>query len=391
MVIGIDGSEAFVKNKTGVENYAFQILKNLSKIDQKNGYLIYLDPRSNQVEGEWPANFKFKFLSWPIMWTQLGLAFQTYTDRLDLLSIPGHTLPILKNPFLKSVVTIHDLGAEYLGSMHQLKQRLYLGLMTKLQIRFATKIIAVSEATKKDLVNKVGIKPSKIEVIYEALIPIKKEKSDVKVNILIENDLAKGNYFLFVGTIQPRKNLVRVIKSFTTLCHPESSEGYKNSIELYPSASPQDVMFDNLKLVLVGKKGWLSDEIYELPKKLGIEDKVFFLGRLPDSDVQILYQNALALVYPSLYEGFGLPILEAFANDLPVITSNSSSMPEVAGQAAILVDPNSIVEIGQAMYRLSQDKKLREQLVKKGREQLKKFSWNKAATQTLELFQEVAG
>src|ERR1700687_860407 len=107
MIIGIDGSEAFVKNRTGVENYCFQIILNLAKLDQKNTYLIYLDPRTNKKEGNWPENFKFKYLQWPLMWTQLGLALQTYIDRMDLLFIPGHTLPILKNPFLKSIVTVH--------------------------------------------------------------------------------------------------------------------------------------------------------------------------------------------------------------------------------------------------------------------------------------------
>jgi glycosyltransferase involved in cell wall biosynthesis len=373
MFIGVDGSEAFVKNKTGVENYAFQILLNLSKLDQKNRYLIYLDRRSNEIQGEWPENFKFKFLHWPLMWTQLGLALQTYLDHLDLLFIPGHTLPILKNPFLKSVVTVHDLGAEYLPAYHQWKQRLYLGLMTKLQIRFATKIIAVSEATKKDLVNKIGIKGSKIQVIYEALvpeapiIPRKGDRTQPQDSIFKQFDIEKGNYFLFVGTIQPRKNLVRVIEAFNQVSQSTSS----------------------LKLVFVGKKGWLSDEIYEQPRKLGIEDKVVFTGRLPDQDVHVLYMNALAVVYPSLFEGFGLPILEAFEAGAPVLTSNVSSMPEIAGDAALLVDPYSAKEIAAGMRKLYADKKLRQELVKKGQEQLKKFSWEKAARQTLQLFESI--
>jgi glycosyltransferase involved in cell wall biosynthesis len=363
MIIAVDGSEAFVKNRTGVENYCFYILQNLAKIDQKNSYLIYLDRRTNSVTGDWPDNFKFKYLKWSVLWTQIGLALQTYLDKMDLLFIPGHTLPILKNPTVKSVVTVHDLGAEYLGSLHQWKQRLYLGLMEKVQIRFATKIIAVSESTKKDLVQKIGIKPHKVEVVYEARVPLE-TKNDTNVDILSKIDLKKGKYFLFVGTIQPRKNISRIIEAFYELENPE------------------------LKLVLAGGKGWLSDEIYQLPKKLGIEERVIFTRRVSDQDIQDLYVNALAFVFPSLFEGFGLPILEAFHYGLPVITSSTSSMPEVAGKAAILVDPYSVEEIKKAIQLLTIDNNFRQKLIKLGKEQEKKFNWEKSAKETLKLFEE---
>src|SRR3989304_9456219 len=143
MTIGFDGSRAFVKNRSGTENYSYQLLKTILKIDKKNKYINYTKDN----------------LKWPRFWTQAGLALKTFTDRLDILFIPAHTLPIIRRPGLKTVVTVHDLGSEYLPSMHQLKQRLYLSFMQKFQLKGATKIIAVSKATKEDLIKKIGIDP----------------------------------------------------------------------------------------------------------------------------------------------------------------------------------------------------------------------------------------
>src|SRR3989344_4770189 len=153
MVIGIDGSRAFIEGRTGTENYSYQLIKNMSLIDTKNKYLIYIR-RDTRYEirdtAKWPDNFKFVEISLPRLWTQLGLAYRTFIDPLDILFVPSHTLPLIRKPGLKTVITVHDLGAEYLPGFHQLKQVLYLKLMTNYQIKTATKIISVSKATKKD-------------------------------------------------------------------------------------------------------------------------------------------------------------------------------------------------------------------------------------------------
>lgn len=373
MIIGFDGSRAFEKNKTGTENYSYQLLKNLLKFDTFNRYLVYFRPGNEVLEKNWPSNVKFKVLSFPRLWTQVGLALQTFKDPVDVLFVPGHTLPLIRRPKLKTVMTVHDLGVEYLPKTHQLKQRLYLGFITKFQFRSATRLVAVSKATQRDLIDKVGIDPKRIALVYEGLNPQLdiSVKPDTKVDVLNRYDLESKKYFLFLGTIQPRKNLSRLIES-------------------YANFLAQDINHKKIKLVLGGGKGWLSDEIYELPKKLRIETQVKFLGRVPDSDLPDLYRQALALVFPSLYEGFGLPVLEAFACDCPVITSNSSSLPEVAGDAAILVDPYNIEAIALAMDEITEDKKLRTDLIRKGRAQLKKFSWQKAANETLEVLKEAA-
>lgn len=372
MNIGFDASRAFNKNRTGTENYSYQLLYHLSKLDQTNKYRIFLRPGIDINKADWPSNFEFITIPYPRLWTQVGLAKQTFFEKdLDILFIPSHTLPLIHKPGLKTVVTVHDLGAEYLPKTHQLKQRLYLKLMTDYQLKSATHLIAVSEATKQDLIKKVGIPKDKITVVYEGfnkqLKPVmgKNLQEELKKFGLKEKD-----YFLFVGTIQPRKNLERLIKAYTQFL----AKG---------DAKPPT-------LVLAGSKGWLSDEIYELPKKLGIEDKVKFLGYVPDEDLPALYSGALAFTFPSLFEGFGLPILEAFACNCPVLTSNISSMPEVAGDAALLVDPYSIENIRDGLLKLYEDKKLSSKLVKKGAEQTQKFSWEKAAKKTLEILTKIS-
>jgi glycosyltransferase involved in cell wall biosynthesis len=279
------------------------------------------------------------------------LALQTFKDKLDVLFVPAHTLPVIRRPGLKTVVTVHDLGSEYLPQMHQLKQRIYLRFMQKFQLKSATKIIAVSKATKQDLVERVGIDPNKIEVIYEGYDKdlFKTTKADAFANSL-------KPYYLFVGTIQPRKNLERLIKAFSKM--------------------------NNNSLVIVGQAGWMSEKIYHLPKELGIEDMVKFLGYVPDDKLPALYSGAIALVFPSLFEGFGLPILEAQTCGCPVITSNISSMPEVAGKGAILVNPYSVDDIVKGMERVKREGE-REKLIKAGFENIKRFSWEKCAEETL--------
>ena len=390
MIIGFDGSRAFKNNRTGTENYSYELLKSLAKIDHKNRYIVYLRPGS-QV-GNWPKNFQFKTIKFTRLWTQIGLALQTFKDNLDVLFIPAHTSPLIHKPGLKTVVTVHDLGAEYLPKMHQLKQRLYLNWITNFQLKNASKLIAVSKATKEDLVKKIGIHPQKIEVIYEGydqkLFSARGgssfgRKPDTLVNSLKSFNLVPRSYFLFVGTVQPRKNLERLIKAFARY-HQLQGQSLGN-IRSSKSLRSEDAHITIApSLFIVGSKGWLSDKIYELPKKLGIEDRVKFLGYVPDEMLPVLYSNAKALVFPSLFEGFGLPILEAQACGCPVITSDVSSMPEIAGKGALLVNPYNVNEITDAMIKVM-DKRVKQRLIKEGLENIKRFSWEECAIETLKV------
>ncbi len=369
MIIGFDGSRAFVKDKTGTENYSYQLLVHLAKIDSKNSYLVYLRPGNQVKRAEWPANFSFKMIEYNRFWTQLGLGLQTFKDKIDLLFVSAHTLPLIKRPGLKTVMTVHDLGAEYLPATHQLKQRLYLRGITKFQLKSATKLIAVSKATKKDLIKRLSLPEKKISVVYEGVDRelFKRQKDDVVDSITKEFDIERENYFLFIGTIQPRKNLERLIESF---------KGYKEKTG------------SNIKLVIVGGKGWRAEKIYALPKKLGIERDVLFLGRVETDKLPALLSGAKVFVFPSLFEGFGLPILEAFSCGCPVLTSNSSSMPEIAGGAAILVDPKKIDSILSGLTFM-ENKQVRSRLIADGYKQLAKFSWEQCAKNTLSVLEEV--
>lgn len=370
MIIGFDSSRAFLPKRSGTEEYSYQLLKALSKIDHKNEYIVYLrDARYEIRDKKWPENFKFTVIKWLRLWTQGGLALQTFKDDLDVLFVPAHTLPIIRKRGLKTVMTVHDLGVEYLPQFHQLKQQLYLKYITRYQLRSATKIIAVSKATKEDLIKRAGIDPKKISVVYEGYDK-EKFKADRLVSTLNHYDLVSGEYFLFVGTVQPRKNLERLIKAF------------RKELE------DRRLMTDDLRLVIVGPRGWLSDDIYKLPKKLGIEKRVKFLGYVPDEDMPIFYSGAIALLFPSLFEGFGLPILEAQACGCPVLTSNISSMPEVAGRGAIYVNPNSVDDIVEGMECVM-DQVSRVKLIKAGFENVKRFSWEKCARETLRVLEQV--
>lgn len=376
MIIGFDASRAFNIYRTGTENYSYQLLKSLAKIDRHNQYLVYLRPGTQSLAFQgWPKNFSFKTINWVKLWTQGGLAAQTFLDPLDVLFIPAHALPIIHKPGLKTVVTVHDLGSEYLPQAHQLKQRLYLSFMQSVQLQGATRIIAVSQATKDDLISKVGMELKRIKVVYEGVDKefFKQVKDDALISTLKRYDIEKEKYFLFVGTVQPRKNLERIIIAFSRQLSVIRQKNKKSG--------DRRLKTDDY-LVIVGQKGWLSGEIYELPKKLGIEDKVKFLGYVPTSDMPALYSGAKALLFPSLFEGFGLPILEAQACGCPVLASNTSSIPEVAGKGAILVDPYSIDDIVKGMLKI-QNSEFRIKLIKAGRKNTNRFSWEKCARETL--------
>jgi glycosyltransferase involved in cell wall biosynthesis len=225
-------------------------------------------------------------------------------------------------------------------------------------------VLADSVATKTDLVRAYSANPAKVHVVYlgrdEALAPVH------DVTALVEmrgrHGIA-GRYLLYIGTLQPRKNLDRVVDAFARLA--------------------DNPALADVQLVLAGKRGWLYDALFAQVERLGLSGRVLFPGYVPASDLPALLGGALAFVFPSLYEGFGLPVLEAGACGVPVITSNTSSLPEVAGDAALLVDPYDVDAIAEAMYRLVTDDALRAELARRGLENVKRFSWEKCARETL--------
>jgi glycosyltransferase involved in cell wall biosynthesis len=376
MRVGIDASRAFTRERTGTENYSYNLVKSLIKIDKRNHFILYLSPYCDdpfleklQVVSEVSnklSNVSTRLIKLPRLWTQLGLAAECLVYPPDVLFVPAHALPVIRKPALKTIVTIHDLGNE---DRRNFTSKFYLNWSTGYATRFATHIIAVSEFTKKNLLSRFSIDPERVTVIHEGFDdslfkPVKDpgKKKEVKLKYGLGE-----KYLLFVGTIQPRKNLVRLIKAYSLLA------GKKAGIDL----------------VLVGKSGWLNEEIYKLPEKLNLADKVKFVNYVTDEDLPILYSSAEALVLPSLFEGFGLPVLEAMACECPVVTSNVSSLPEVGGEAVILVNPYDVDDIAAALYRVVTDNNLRNVLRSKGLKRVKTFSWDKCAAETLSVFEKV--
>jgi glycosyltransferase involved in cell wall biosynthesis len=286
----------------------------------------------------------------------------------DVLFVPAHVLPLIHPR--RSVVTVHDVGYLSYPEAHRSADRRYLDWSTRWNAHQATAVLADSQATKDDLVRAYGVDPGKVHVVYlgrdEAVAPVtdRVRLADVQCRYGIATP-----YLFYVGTLQPRKNLARVIDAFARVAG----------------------RLGDVQLVLAGKRGWLYDDLFAQVTRLGLERRVVFPGYVDDADLAALLSAALALVFPSLYEGFGIPVLEAGACGLPVITSNTSSLPEVAGDAALLVDPHDVDAIAEAMYRLATDPELRAELARRGQENVKRFSWEKCARETLAVLLEAGG
>jgi glycosyltransferase involved in cell wall biosynthesis len=297
------------------------------------------------------------------------LAREVQTHPPDVLFVPAHVLPFVipVRRLPPSVVTVHDLGYRYFPEAHTRFQRVYLELSTRWNAWAARRIIAISQATAEDLRRYYATPAGKIRVIHEAVEP-PTDAPEASPERLARYGLRQP-YALFVGTIQPRKNLGRLMEAYARL----HRAGY--------------VDWD---LVLAGGKGWLSDKLFAQAHALGLGDHIHFPGYVPDEDLPALLRGARFFCFPSLFEGFGLPVLEAQQTGVPVMCANNSALPEIAGDAAILVDPLDVDAIAEAMLRLSQDEALRQELIARGFENVKRFSWEKAARETLAVLEEAA-
>jgi glycosyltransferase involved in cell wall biosynthesis len=363
------------------------------------------------------SNVELRAIPFPRLWTHVRLSAEMLLHPPDVLFVPAHVLPLIHPR--RSVVTVHDLGYLFYPEAHRPADRRYLDWSTRWNAHQAAAVLADSQATKADLVRAYGVDPAKVHVVYlgrdEALAPVRDPEALravwQKYGIIPHSSgrsqpegtvgrpapaYAEGSgrsssgrsptepaergpapaYLLYVGTLQPRKNLSRLIEAFARLAGAPAFADVQQS--------------DSLRLVLAGRRGWLYDDLVAQVERLGLAGRVFFPGYVADADLPALYSGALAFVFPSLYEGFGLPVLEAGACGVPVITSNTSSLPEVAGDAALLVDPHDVDAIAEAMYRLVTDEALRQELIRRGIENVKRFSWEKCARETLAVLEEVA-
>ncbi len=363
MIIGLDGNEANVTQAVGVSVYAQNLLYYFQKNANKNNqFKIFLRNKPLSFLPQESEYFKYIIVQGKAFWSQLFLPLNLYfQNKVDVFFSPAHYAPRFCPVPL--VVTIHDLSYFYYPNEFLKKDLYKLRNWTKYSVKKASKIISVSKTTKKDLMKFYEIPDEKITVIYNGG-PRRHPEQGAKRRVEGSLNLSKP-YILFVGTLQPRKNINVLIDAFSILV----------------KTSP------DIKLVITGKKGWLFTEIFKKVTELNLEDKIIFTDHISDDELTWLYKNALCFVMPSLYEGFGIPILEAMENSCPVISSFSSSLPEVAGEAALYFDPTNSSDLLEKINQLLINKDLKNDLIKKGKERVKQFSWEKSAKETLEIIQ----
>ena len=378
MLIGIDASRATVARRTGTEVYSLRLIQALLAWGAGHRFRLYFNQAP--APGLFSSSADSRVLPFPRLWTHLRLSREMYSSPPDVLFVPSHVLPLIHPA--RCVVTVHDLGFHYYPEAHTLFQNAYLRWSTRYNAWAATRILADSEATRSDLLRHYGIPAQRIVVVYpgrdESLAPIKDQLALAAIRARYG---LNAPYFLYVGTLHPRKNLVRLVDAFAALMSSSRLIGEPRSGKAQGESE--------LQLVLAGQKGWLYDEIFARVRKLGLENRVVFTGYVPDADLPSLLSGALAFVFPSLYEGFGFPVLEAMACDTPVICSNVSSLPEVGGEAALQIDPLDSEALSEAMAQVAADEALRHVLVERGRKQVQRFSWRRCASQVLQVLEDV--
>src|SRR3989338_5448392 len=352
--IGVDGNEANVKKRVGVSVYALNLLKYFSRVaTQEIQFNVYLKNFPLNDLPEENKYFRYCLINGKFLWSQIYLPLYLYRRKnIDVYFSPAHYLPRFCP--VPQVVTIHDLAYLYYPEDFIKKDLWQLKNWTNFSINQAKRIIAVSKTTKKDIIKNYDVDEDKVSVIYNGYEKIS-QKLKVKSQKYNSKVKSKEPFILFVGTIQPRKNLEVLIDAFDKFTQTNKE----------------------FKLVIVGKKGWLYENIFEKVKTMNLEKKVIFTDHVSDSELIWLYKNAFCLVLPSLYEGFGIPVLEAMNFDCPLIASFSSSLPEIGGDASLYFDPKNPDDLLEKLNSLKENKELRQELITKGRQRIKFFSWEK--------------
>jgi glycosyltransferase involved in cell wall biosynthesis len=368
--IGFDATPA-VRQVGGIGRYTRELLRALAEADGQSVYrLFYASPPGapRQPLPDLPSNFSVRSLPFDDVWfarvwhrAQLPLPVDWITGPIDLFHSPDFTLPPTRRG-TRSLLTVHDLSFVRDPESALPVLRAYLNKVVPRSVARADHVLADSAATRSDLMELYGTPPGKISVLYSGVNAAFKPIRDATLlqAARARYGLGDGPFILAVGTLQPRKNYARLIQAFAELREKE------------------------LALVIAGGRGWLYEQIFAEVERLGLGRRVIFPGFVADEDLPALYSAAAVLAYPSIYEGFGLPILEAFACGTPVVSSNASCLPEVAGQAALLVAPTDIAALAEGLARALSDTALRAQMTAAGLARARIFTWQGAAQQLLE-------
>jgi len=394
-LIGIDASRAISPNPTGTETYSREMIRALLRIERENSFRLYtrqniasefFDPVIASAKGAKQSphsnfeiassrspllamtkrNYELRPLPFPRAWTHLRLSYEMLAHPPDVLWVPAHVLPLIHPR--RSIVTVHDLGHFYFPEAYPRAARLYHFWSTRWNARAASHIFADSRATKDDLIRFCRVAPEKISVVYPAYDAemFKPVRDAARIQAVQKKHRVGKDYIITIGTIHPRKNYARLVEAVKRL------------------------EIRDLRLVIVGKRGWLHDEIISKMQASNFQSPslrfgdasqslISILDYVPPEDLPSLLSGARAFVFPSLHEGFGLPILEAQACGVPVICSNTSSMPEAAGDAALFVDPRDVNAIAGGIARVLGEETLRAELIARGFDNVKRFSWEQSA------------
>lgn len=367
MKIAIQAADLDASRIDGTRVYILNLLKQFGKLDSSSEFFIYHRDKFNpELTPPNFSNYKIKNIPAPFFWTQTRFAWQLRKDDPDVLWMPVHSLPICRKKKMKTVVTIHDLAFKFFPEYFTKKDLCRLNWLADYSIKNSDKIIAISESTKKDIIKLYPeVKEDKIKVIYHGFDQdfFQKKESPEELNkFLVSRKIEARNYLLYVGAIQPRKNLEVLIEAF---------EEIKKE-------------YQDLKLVIVGEKAWLWERVLERIEKSPVKNDIILPGQVGFQKTKLFFHGALAFVFPSLYEGFGLPVLEAMASETPVISARNSSLPEVGGDAALYFKAENAKELAEQIRKVISDVPLRNDLIKRGLERIKKFSWENCAKETLE-------
>lgn len=355
--LAVDASRSDSAVRTGTEWYSFELIRAMAAIDDRPAMTLY----HRSFRPDWPSGerVQHELVRAPRLWTHLGLSARMLRDRPAALFVPAHVVPLI-HPRV-SVVTVHDLGYLHEPESHTRAARLMLDATTRWNARGATRIVAVSATTRDDLVRHYGLPASKIAVVHSAIDHRKFRPLDPSAALASLG--VRQPYLLFLSTVQPRKNVERLIEAFELIDDP------------------------HLSLVVAGRPGWKSEPIERRLRESRKRDRIARLGYVVDDAVPALYAGAEAFVHPALYEGFGLGILEAMACGTPVVTSDVASMPEVAGDAAILANPLDVRSIRDGIIA-ALDPAGRPALIERGTRRAATFTWERTARQTLEVIAE---
>ncbi len=428
MIIGIDASRANREHKSGTEWYSFHLIRNLAHLDSKNEYILYTDKPlkkgladltnlktiPNSKEKNTPVfdkkgyqtiksphnNFKAKVLNWPFsyFWTLGRLSLEMlFQGKPDVLFVPAHTFPLIHPK--KTVNTIHDIAFEKNGWIYR-KDKMgaetnwgrkiinflvklftwgkysansidYLRWSTNFALKRATKIITVSDFTKKEIIERYNYDADKIKTIYNGYNTnlYKRIEDKEKITQVLNKYGLERPYILYVGRLEKKKNTPLLVESFAQALY-----NYDDF---------------NFNLVLIGDAGFGYDEVQYAIEQYDLRSKVCMPGWVEEIDMPYIYSGANSFIFPSKHEGFGIPILQAFACELPVIASYITPLREVGGKAILFFDPNDRDSIAKSIYKINTEEKLRRELIQNGKMRVQNFSWEKCAQETLELLENL--